>query len=283
MRNDDNDANVANDFPNLLYKGPHWTTWVTVALLSLFVFCFVFYVVVVASNSSSGLEPLTILATIAFFTTILAIGSIAVSFWLYRWRKALLGNQDAMLPETLGKSLNSLGIGAHDVATAIKTFQNSVNNQVLLNTQEISSMTTTFMTMQDVISSREKEISRLKSGFDAVLFKRFLARFIRLDQSLDEIIGERTDPDKDLIFLSRLLQDALDECGVEKICPDLGSDYRQLDKLVSDNPLHEAAELPESNFKISSVTHQAYVLTTGEQVEVIVPSKVTIFMCTTGT
>ena len=268
--------------PNLLYRGPHWTTWVIVALLLLFVLGFVFYVVVVASSSSGGLEPLTILATVAFFTTILAIGSIAVSFWLYRWRKALLGNQDAMLPETLGKSLNSLGVGANDVAKAIQAFQNSMNDRVALNTKELTSMTTTFMTMQDAISSREKEISRLKSGFDAVLFKRFLSRFIRLDQSLDEIISERTGSDKDLTFLSRLLQDALDECGVEKVSPDLGSDYRQLDKLVSDKPLHEPTELPENNFKISSVTHQAYVLTTGEHIEVIVPSKVTIYMSSTG-
>jgi len=219
--------------------------------------------------------------TLYLIIGILAIGfslSVGITFYLYRWRKILLSNPNTVVPEEWAKFLQDVGKNLHLLSDIVENNLKQVANASVNQTAKISNMTDTYMELQNALDEKDKEISRLKGGYDAEIFRRFIVRFVRIEQALDDFIIDDSDSEE-YLQLKRLFEDAFEECGVTKNSPSVGDDYRTA-KGVSDNPKTEATDDPELEFKISEIIESGYDLNTGTGSRTIIPSRVRIYKIT---
>ena len=106
-----------------------------------------------------------------------------------------------------------------------------------------------------------------------------MTKFIRIANVLRELqleAGTSSDQ-KNFTYLSRLMGDALEECGVEEFEPKIGTDFREAGPTVTDDPIVQLTATAADDFKIASIQAPGYALETGERPEVIIPAKVSIF------
>ena len=104
-------------------------------------------------------------------------------------------------------------------------------------------------------------------------------RFVRVDRSLREMEGEFSGDEhkKNYRYLVRLMQDALEECGVEQFIPEVGSDYRDAGPQIADDPTVIETEDADKDFKIADIQSAGYVLVGEGETEVVIPSRVSIY------
>lgn len=204
--------------------------------------------------------------------------STAISFYLYRWRKILLREPqlELVVPEKFSGWVNGINARIEKLIDAFGKGVNYVTQQSQHTNENVSNLVETFMTLQQALDERDKEIRRLKRGYDAEIFRKFVSRFIRVDQVVEDLQRAKGADANDLENIRRLLEDAFSECGVESYQPDIGSDYRKADG-VAENPKSVQAENPEDAFKIVEILESGYQLRTSEGSEVIIPAKVKIF------
>lgn len=221
------------------------------------------------SNPSAFLY---IAITILSFSTLI---SVMISFYLYKWRRILLANPNSVVPEEWAKYLQGVGEGVTRLSSDIDANLTRVSQESRLNTERIENMTKTYMELQEVLDEKDKEIARLKDGYDAEIFRRFIGRFARVDQALENLISDCGGSDE-LSLIKRLLEDAFEECGVEKTSPNIGDDYRTVGG-VSDNPKIKHTNDPSLEFQIAEIIECGYELNTGIERKSIIPSKVKIY------
>jgi hypothetical protein len=212
---------------------------------------------------------------------ILAIGfslSVSITFYLYRWRKILLSNPNTVVPEEWAKFLQDVGKKLHFLSGTVENNLKRVVSTSLDQTSKISNMTNTYMELQNALYEKDQEISRLKKGYDAEIFRRFIVRFARIEQSLDDFLIDN-DESEEYSQLKRLFEDAFEECGVTRSSLSVGDDYRTAIG-VSDNPKTENTDDPKLEFKISEIIESGYELNTGIGDRTIIPSKVRIYKIT---
>lgn len=228
---------------------------------------------VIGANPLSVMESNYLVAIIVLSFTCLI--SISITFYLYRWRKILLSHPSYVIPEEWAKYLNRVGEGLASLnkKTGDKLQVLEGSNRDL--SIKVLAMTDTYMDLQAVLDEKDKEIKRLKNGYDSEIFRKFIARFARVEQALQDIINEESD-NNNLRMLARLFEDAFSECGVEKYEPILGSDYRTT-KGVSDNPKIKLTNEPSLDFKILEVIESGYELISTGNRKTIIPSKVRIY------
>ncbi len=219
-------------------------------------------------------QPSALLISIILLS-ITCLISVAISFYLYRWRKILISQPNSLVPEEWGKYLRNVGDGLGGLASATdKNLKNLISSNTDLSAR-ISNMTNTYMDLQAVLDEKDKEIKRLKNGYDAEIFRKYIARFARVEQTLSDLLND-SPQDSNLIMLERLFEDAFAECGVEKYQPELGSDYRTA-RGVSDRPKEKITSDPALEFKISEIIEAGYELMSGIESITIIPSKVRIY------
>jgi hypothetical protein len=215
-------------------------------------------------------------AFLAFVALSLAtLIATATSFYLYRWRRILLSEPHLVVPEQFGAWVKRLDKHVVDLTDGFSNGIKIVSQKSSATDQKMTDLFETFMTFQQALDEREAEIRRLKRGYDAEVFRKFVSRFIRVDQLVDDLqkAGE-VDADG-LEQVRRLLEDAFLECGVEAFQPEIGSDYREAHG-VADNPKSVAAENPEDAFMIKEIIESGYQIRHGESCQVIIPAKVVI-------
>jgi len=163
---------------------------------------------------------------------------LGISFWMYYARTVYLKNGPALVPERWGHILAELGHVTNqanmNTVESLTAVLKASNHQ----TEKSESLLESFLTLQQAISNRDDEISRLKKGHDAKIFKRFITRFIRVSVALEEIREEAKDSDqaKNYKYLCRLIQNSLEDCGVEQVRPEINSDYREAGPEIADDP-----------------------------------------------
>ena len=139
-------------------------------------------------------------------------------------------------------------------------------------------MTKTFMTLQDAINLRDSEINRLKTGYDAAIFRRFLRRFIRVDRAVQDFLNDMDGETDNLRSIMDLLKDALDECGVERFNPEIGEDYRAKGDEIADNPKEVPTTNPGQDFQVAEIVESGYRLRGADKSQqIIVPAKVRVY------
>jgi len=207
--------------------------------------------------------------------------SISISFYLYRWRKILLSEPHMLVPEELGSWLSKLSHHVNGLTRTITSSAESVEGQSRATHQGVAELSETFMTMQQALDEREREIQRLKRGYDSEIFRKFVSRFIRVDQAVEDFQRSGSANEIGLEQIRRLLEDAFAECNVECFRPEISDDYRKAFG-VADNPKSVKSNQPEEDFKIAEVLESGYLIRSGKNREIIVPAKVRIFRFQNG-
>lgn len=222
-----------------------------------------------SDNPSDALYLAVIILSIGF--TI----SICITFYLYKWRKIILSSPSAVVPEEWAKYLQGVGKDFDTFTESIGGHLQNIVNASDDQSSKISNMIDTYMELQTALDEKDKELSRYKDGYDSEIFKKFIVRFARVEQALDNFIDDKG-PSDEYLLLKRLFEDAFEECGVSRKSPSIGDDYRTA-KGVSDHPKTEISDDPELDFKISEVIESGYELVTGDGSRTIIPSKVRIY------
>lgn len=222
------------------------------------------------ADNSAGLAIAVILLSLA------TVVSVSITFYLYRWRRILLSNPHMLVPEELGGHLQHLGnhVGHlhKNLGHALKQLQ-AQGDATVKNSAELLE---SFMTLQKTLDERDAEIRRLRKGYDAEVYRKFVTRFLRVAATLDDMKSLGDLERSDIEQVTRLLDDAFAECGVESFAPELGADYRT-EHGVADNPLTVRAEREDDQFKIAEVIETGYRIRAGENYEILRPAKVRIF------
>ncbi len=198
--------------------------------------------------------------------------SVAISLYLYRWQRILLAKSHSMAPEQLIKHLDNVDSNMKALAVSLADNIKNIKSEISGNTHEIKEMVEILMSFQKTLDEKDGEIDRLKKGYDAHIFGKFLYRFIEIDRAIDEA----TESSKDLKLLKRLFEDAFDECGVEKFAPEIGEDYRSAFG-VADKPEQYVTKDFEKDSKVAEVLEEGYKLRSGDTYEVIVPARVAVY------
>jgi hypothetical protein len=221
---------------------------------------------------SSGRWLSVVLVTLSIATCV----ATGTSFYLYKWRRILMSEPHLVVPEQSGAWLKSLEERISNQTDALGKAVRFVAEQSQETNKNVSDLSETFMTLQQALDDRDSEIRRLKRGYDAEVFRKFVSRFIRVDQLVADLQAPDAAEDANLEQVRRLLEDAFAECGVEIFQPEIGEDYRKAHG-VADNPKSVAAEDPEDAFKIKEITESGYQINHTEGCEVIIPAKVVIY------
>jgi len=227
----------------------------------------------VVALEDKSIPPFTTISIL--FLSIACLCSVSISFYLYRWRKILISRPHLLVPEEWGRYLGEVGIGLKALSSNTEIQLTSLEKSNSELSERISNMTETYMDLHNILDEKDKEIQRLRDGYDSEIFRRYISRFARVHQTLSEFI-EDGDESPSLKMLDRLFDDAFAESGVERYSPVVGEDYR-VAKGVSDKPKFTMTNDPSLEFQILEVIEAGYELVLGESTKTIIPSKVKIY------
>ena len=257
---------------------------VTKILAAVTVFVLLVAMLIINSYGTNDVEsveknsPYFLWAVIVGSLLVAAI-STAMSFWLYYVRALVLKDGPALVPEKWGALLARL---SYDTKKSRESIVGEIKH-VLDGSQKqqnrVEELFESFLTLQQAISARDEEINRLKQGHDSKVFKRFLIRFIKVGVAITEVKNNTKDAEqlKNLTYVDRLIKNALEECGLVEIMPELAKDYRDFGLEVADGPNIIETDDENLNFKIASVQSPTYAIEGEGQNTVIIPSRVTIY------
>jgi hypothetical protein len=175
------------------------------------------------------------------------------------------------LEENLERHESSVAEMARATSSGYARVSERITHSAQVSAQVLEASTT----WQRALDDRDQEIRRLKAGYDAELFRRFIARFARVKNAAELFQSDDQCGPKSLSQISRLLDDALDECGVERFSPEIGEDYREATG-VADNPKLIPTNRPEEAFRIEEIISPGFRSRSAEQYTVIVPAEVSI-------
>jgi uncharacterized protein YukE len=230
-----------------------------------------------ASPVATSTEPVSQWMPMTLTAMALALlVSTAISFYLYRWRKILLNQTHLVVPEQFGQWTLQLARDVNELSRALAASNKLVAQQSRDTHRDVSNLSETFMTMQQALDEREREIQRLKRGYDAHVFRKFVSRFIRVDQAVEDFQKAGSADANGLDQIRRLLEDAFAECDVERFQPEVGDDYREAFG-VADQPKTIEGENLDDAFKIAGVLESGYLIRSADSCEVVIPAKVTIY------
>ena len=217
------------------------------------------------------------LAISVILLSLATVTSVSISFYLYRWRRLFLNRPNLIVPEEWGKYLDGVGKNLKILAGTVDKNLGMVVQETNRNSDQVSKLLETFLTLQKVIDERDEEIKRLKKGYDSHIYRQFLTRFIRVDQLINDYLQSSDENQDEMAQVKRLLEDALDDCGVEAYEPPIGEDSRVVDG-IADNSKKVPADNKESEFKVVEVLRQGYRIRGEERDEILVPATVSIAM-----
>ena len=208
---------------------------------------------------------------------VIAVFSLSMTFWLYRWRRRFTDKYEIIVPEDWraisDRHEKRLQFQDKRILELTKAIGGLAEQGVALQ-KMIESMTSTYMGLQGSLDEKDEELGRFKKGYDSTIYRNFLKRFIRVDLVLQSHIEDGEINVSGLEQIRQLLEDALDECGLEVFQPELNEDYAKAEG-VEDYPKTVPTQDPNLIGKIIEVRQPGYRLQ--ETGEVIQKAKVTAY------
>jgi hypothetical protein len=159
--------------------------------------------------------------------------------------------------------------------------RSQITQSVGKTTKDIAQLFETTVSLQNALDQRDAEIKRLKQGYDAELIRRFVARFIRVKFALADAESGGAADHATLHQIGRLLDDALDACGVEEFRPKVSEDFRTAVG-VADNPRIIQTEDLNQNFRIADILEPGYRFRLGSKNNIVMPARVSIYLARTS-
>ena len=222
-------------------------------------------------------DTLELALVVTAVSVLLALVAVAVAAWLYYWRRALLANPSALVPEQwaglLRQNTGAVIKAAKGNEAGLNNFEETLGQQ----SQIIKNLFDTTMMMNRKLDEKDEEIRRLKKGYDGSLFLDFVKRFANVDKEVDFLVESQSITEQDLQRLQLLMSDALEECRVEKFNPDVGTDYRELGQFVADRPKQIKVDDKSRDYQVAAVREACYCLIGPEENTVVIPAVVEIY------
>ncbi|MZR63041.1 hypothetical protein [Alcanivorax sp. DP30] len=187
--------------------------------------------------------------------SVTTFSAVLVSFYLYRWRKVLIASQDVLLPEELAKAVNRLSEAFGKLYEENQKFGEASNRNTVKITDGVKMLGRSLLTFQKSLEDKDQEIARFKDGYDTKILKRNLVGFTRLSLFIDGI----EDESPEITNIRLLLEDALDDCGVEKFFPEIGANFKSAVG-VEDRPKVEDVDDHSLDMKIIGVERPGFRL-----------------------
>ena len=131
-------------------------------------------------------------------------------------------------------------------------------------------------TLRSALDERDQEIKRLKQGHDNAVFRKFVTRFIRVEQTVQYFMETPEDYTTPLESIHSLLKDALQECDVQPFHPEIRSDYRSAFG-VAGHPKIVDTTVKEDDCRIFEILEPGYLMQGGKEKEVLIPARVAIY------
>ena len=120
-----------------------------------------------------------------------------------------------------------------------------------------------FRSLQNALDAKDKEIDRLRQGYDLEIYRRFVGRFIRLEKVIAEDMADieagKHDARETLEDIRTLLEDALEDSGLKRHYPSVGTDIRDADG-VDGYKEQRPAETEEQVLTIAEVLEPGWKL-----------------------
>jgi molecular chaperone GrpE (heat shock protein) len=210
---------------------------------------------------------------------LITIISLVISFYLYRWRRIVTNKNEIMVPETF----ESIMTGSLQVIKSFdinfKKGMKEIKNIGYTSEEKIEEIKEIYMQLQNTINEKENEINRFKEGYDTKIFISFLKGFINVDTAIKGIqndFDEQGLNKDDFNFISKAMDNALYDCGVNRYEPKIGTDIRDIE--IGDDYKKIETENKEKEYKIAEVIEAGYIIEENEKVHYIKPAKVSVFV-----
>jgi len=226
-------------------------------------------------------EPLNLAANEApLYVLIAGTAAVALTFaWMvYRFasrrRRDLLLSPHLVTPENFHKWTGSVSGGLENFANRLLHLSEHIKSSQEAHRQSVVELSETFLTLNKALDQRDQQIRRAEQGWERQVFKRFLVRFAKVDQTLNDSL---LTPPEVLGQARALMHDALSECDVHPLLPPIGSDYRKATG-VADRPDLVPTNDQALFYIIKRVVTPGYRLSTPDHEDVIViPAKVEVY------
>jgi molecular chaperone GrpE (heat shock protein) len=220
---------------------------------------------------------------VAFFVVVLILLSISIftNILLFKWRIRTNDDQVSIVPEEL---LSVLNFQLDNYIQMKNQLSNNIDQSIKdgKTTKKLfADLMEAFTVLQTELTNRDKEIQRLKKGYDLEIFRKFLVRFIRTDDALSHEVQaaklEKNDYYQNFEEIQELLRDAFDECGVSSFSPNIGTSIRN-EFGVDDNYGTLPARSKEEEHTIAEVIEPGFKIQTPNGPVCIKPAKVTVYI-----
>jgi len=224
------------------------------------------------NHSLPSMLPISIYAIASSLALVLAV---LLSVHLYRWRKIFLSKPDSLVPKEWEKVLNQVAqtVEKNQLQTK-EAISRSESLQTLVFKKSEQTLEA-FMSLHKVLEEKDKEIERLKHGYDSYVYKKFLKRFLKANIATTEMLEENPEDDQ-LKIVQSLLTDALQECDVEEFEPIIGSDYRDAQGVADGPKIIETVDLGK-DFTIAEIIDPGYQVRSATTPMILLEAKVTIY------
>ena len=215
----------------------------------------------------------------AVLSLIVAILSSGISIWLYRWRRTIVMT-GALVPEVWGQIIRD-AVNEINKNTAIveknkelgEKVANFINAKATETKTEIKSVKEMLLTFQQSLDEKDREIKRLKEGYDTKILHGNLSNLTALhEKSLGIISNDPTN--KSLGNFIVLLEDTIESSGVSIDFPEIGMDFALCSDFVEVVGTTSSGEASFSKGQISQVISPYYVIRGAERQIVLKKSKI---------
>lgn len=151
--------------------------------------------------------------------------------------------------------------------------------------QGVADVLEAFKHLQNALDQKDKEIDRLRQGYDLEIFKRFVGRFIRLEKVIAEDMADieagKGDAKETLDDLKTLLEDALEFSGLKRYYPSEGVDIALVDG-IDDDKEQRPAPTAEQALTVAEVLEPGWQLETPDGPVFVKKARVAIYVQTTN-
>jgi hypothetical protein len=164
-----------------------------------------------------------------------AISSIT-SLYLYWWRRKLTDGERMLAPENLLDALHQMHADDKEAVNSLHSLRQSISDSKESTSDSISVLRKTFLTFRDGVHQRDAEIKKFQDGYDVVILRKYLKRFLLVEDAILSTGREFPDSTEALNKVQKSLERALDECDIERFKPLIGELASDLGPSVTDDP-----------------------------------------------
>ena len=161
--------------------------------------------------------------------------SLFLNYLLLSWRSKYK-NQLVTFPENLIDQFEGLGKDFSIIKSGVRgefeRYTELLQKQSLINQETVKEVTSkyeaileSFSLLQTSLNTKDKEIERLKKGYDLQILKKFINKYLRIIDTCDAINKDTNISDEtknEVTFILDSLNDLLEDIGIKKYSIDEG-------------------------------------------------------------